>query len=133
LKVGFNKVFGYYIEVTKTNLDLVPKDYIRKQTLVNAERYITQELKEYESTVLEAEQKQVELELQLFNQIREYIAMETRRIQNTASLVAELDVLLALAEVADKYNYVKPTINHYHRWQAPCYRTDKPGGEVCPQ
>ena len=133
LKVGFNKVFGYYIEVTRANLDLVPKDYIRKQTLVNAERYITQDLKEYESTVLEAEERQVELEFQLFNQIREHIAMETRRIQNTASLVAELDVLLALAEVADKYNYVKPTINHYHRWQAPCYRTDKPGGEVCPQ
>ena len=133
LKVGFNKVFGYYIEVTRANLDLVPKDYIRKQTLVNAERYITQDLKEYESTVLEAEERQVELEFQLFNQIREHIAMETRRIQNTASLVAELDVLLALAEVADRYNYVKPTINHYHRWQAPCYRTDKPGGEVCPQ
>ncbi|MEW6614176.1 MAG: DNA mismatch repair protein MutS [Thermodesulfobacteriota bacterium] len=115
LKVGFNKVFGYYIEVTRTNLELVPKDYIRKQTLVNAERYITQELKEYESTVLEAEQKQVELELQLFNQIREHIAMETRRIQHTASLVAELDVLLALAEVADRYNYVKPVINEEDR------------------
>lgn len=115
LKVGFNKVFGYYIEVTKTNLDLVPKDYIRKQTLVNAERYITQDLKEYESTVLEAEERQVELEFQLFNQIREHIAMETRRIQHTASLVAELDVLLALAEVADRYNYVKPTINEEDR------------------
>ena len=115
LKVGFNKVFGYYIEVTRANLDLVPKDYIRKQTLVNAERYITQDLKEYESTVLEAEERQVELEFQLFNQIREHIAMETRRIQNTASLVAELDVLLALAEVADKYNYVKPTINEEDR------------------
>jgi DNA mismatch repair protein MutS len=115
LKVGFNKVFGYYIEVTRTNLELVPKDYIRKQTLVNAERYITQELKEYESTVLEAEQKQVELEIQLFNQIREHIAMETRRIQHTASLVAELDVLLALAEVADRYNYVKPVINEEDR------------------
>ncbi|MBI4621096.1 MAG: DNA mismatch repair protein MutS [Desulfobacterales bacterium] len=115
LKVGFNKVFGYYIEVTKTNLDLVPKDYIRKQTLVNAERYITQDLKEYESTVLEAEERQVELEFQLFNQIREHIAMETRRIQHTASLVAELDVLLALAEVAYRYNYVKPTINEEDR------------------
>ncbi|KAF0118379.1 MAG: DNA mismatch repair protein MutS [bacterium] len=89
----------------------VPQDYIRKQTLVNAERYITQELKEYESTVLEAEQKQVELEFQLFNQIREHVGMETKRIQHTASLVAELDVLLAFAEVADRYNYVKPIIN----------------------
>lgn len=111
LKVSFNKVFGYYIEVTKTNLDLVPEDYVRKQTLVNAERYITQELKEYESTVLEAEDKKVELELQLFDQIRRQISMETERVQSTASLMAELDVLLSMAEVADRYNYVKPDIN----------------------
>ncbi len=111
LKVRFNKVFGYYIEITKTNLNLVPEDYVRKQTLVNAERYITQELKEYESTVLEAEDKKIGLELQLFDRIRRQISVETERVQSTASLIAELDVLLSMAEVADRYNYVKPDIN----------------------
>ena len=111
LKVRFNKVFGYYIEITKTNLDLVPEDYIRKQTLVNAERYITQRLKDYESTVLEAEDKKVTLELELFDEIRTRVSRETERIQHTANLVAELDVLLSMAEIADRYNYVKPEIN----------------------
>ncbi|MDY7030955.1 MAG: DNA mismatch repair protein MutS [Thermodesulfobacteriota bacterium] len=111
LKVGFNKVFGYYVEVTKANSDLVPDDYIRKQTLVNAERYINQELKEYESTVLDAESKKVELEFQLFNQIREKISSQTERIQRTAAAIAEFDVLCSLAEAADMYNYVRPIIN----------------------
>jgi DNA mismatch repair protein MutS len=115
LKVGFNKVFGYYIEVTKANLGRVPKDYMRKQTLVNAERYFTQELKGYESTVLEAKEKQFELEFQLFNQVREQIGKQTQRIQLTSSLLAELDTLLSLAEVADRYNYVKPLINEEDR------------------
>ncbi|MDY6853527.1 MAG: DNA mismatch repair protein MutS [Thermodesulfobacteriota bacterium] len=115
LKVGFNKVFGYYIEVTKANLNKVPKDYMRKQTLVNAERYFTHELKEYESTVLEAKEKQIELEFQLFNQVREQIEKQTQRIQLTSSLLAELDTLLCLAEVADRFNYVKPSINEEDR------------------
>ena len=111
LKIGFNKVFGYYVEVTKTHINRVPDDFIRKQTLVNAERYITQELKEYESTVLDAEDKKMELESQLFDQIREQISMETERIQQTAAFLGELDALLSMAEVAGKYNYVKPEIN----------------------
>ncbi|MGH7799478.1 MAG: DNA mismatch repair protein MutS [Thermodesulfobacteriota bacterium] len=111
LKVGYNKVFGYYIEVTKPNLHLVPENYIRKQTLVNAERFVTPELKEYEEKILGAEEKILELERDLFNEIRERVAKESERIRQTASLIAELDVLSSLAEVADKYNYTKPDVS----------------------
>ena len=111
LKVGYNQVFGYYIEVTKPNLHLVPENYIRKQTLVNAERFVTPELKEYEEKILGAEEKILELERDLFNEIRERAAKESERIRQTASLIAELDVLSSLAEVADKYNYTKPDVS----------------------
>lgn len=112
LKVGYNQVFGYYIEVTKPNLHLVPENYIRKQTLVNAERFVTPELKEYEEKILGAEEKILELERDLFNEIRERVAKESERIRQTASLIAELDVLSSLAEVADKYNYTKPEVSN---------------------
>lgn len=111
LKVGFNKVHGYYIEVTKANLDLVPDDYERKQTLSNSERYITPELKKKESKILGAEEKSVELEYQLFTEIREIVAKETERVQRVADIVAQLDVLASLAEVAINNNYCRPKVN----------------------
>jgi DNA mismatch repair protein MutS len=110
LKVRYNQVFGYYIEVTNPNLDLVPEDYVRKQTLTNAERYITPQLKEYEDKVLGAEERIKALEHELFRQLRERVAGQNRRIQGTASAVGSLDVLLSLAEVADKYRYNRPRV-----------------------
>ena len=111
LKVGFNQIFGYYIEVTKANAQLVPGDYIRKQTLVNAERYINQELKEFEQTVLHAEENGRQREYELFLRIREEIARHIRKIQETASCLADLDALTSLAEVAEKYGYCRPVVD----------------------
>lgn len=111
LKVGYNKVFGYYIEVSKSYISSVPQDYIRKQTLANAERYITPELKEIEEKILGAETKLVELEYEIFNGIREQIKNEINRIQMTSKYIAVLDVLTSLAMVAELNNYVKPIVN----------------------
>jgi len=111
LKIGFNKVFGYYIEITKSNIHLVPENYIRKQTLVNCERYITESLKEYEDKVLGAEEKRIELELEFFENIRLKIALENRRIKDTAALIGEIDTLAGLAEVAELNGYICPEIN----------------------
>lgn len=111
LKVGFNKVFGYYIEVTKSNLNLVPEAYIRKQTLANCERYITQELKELEETILGAEEKVIELEYEIFLQIRNSVANEVKRIKITAGCLAELDVICSLSETADREGYCMPEVN----------------------
>lgn len=110
LKVGFNKVFGYYIDVSKGNLNKVPEDYIRKQTLVNNERFITLELKEAESAVLGAQERLVELEYDAFVQIRETVADALERISATAKAVAEVDAIYSLATVAVKNNYTKPVI-----------------------
>nr|WP_330381818.1 DNA mismatch repair protein MutS [Defluviitalea phaphyphila] len=110
LKIKYNKVFGYFIEITKSNLDSVPEHYVRKQTLANSERYITPELKEIEDTILGAEEKVVELEYNLFTEIREHIAKEVTRIQKTAKEIAIIDVLQSLGEVAEKQGYVKPEI-----------------------
>jgi DNA mismatch repair protein MutS len=111
LKIRYNKVFGYYIDVTKPNLHLVPSDYIRKQTLVNSERFITPELKEYEEKVLNAEQRIGELEYNCFLEIREKISRETERLQKVASYLATLDVLTSLAELASQRNYHCPMVN----------------------
>ena len=111
LKIGYNRVFGYYIEVTKTNLTQVPTDYIRKQTLVNAERFITPELKDYETKVLSAEEKIIALEQRLFHEIRKRVAFYRDRIQETANLLAGLDVLTAFGQVADEMNYARPKVN----------------------
>jgi DNA mismatch repair protein MutS len=111
LKIRYNKVFGYYIDVTKPNLHLVPSDYIRKQTLVNSERFITPELKEYEEKVLDAEQRIGELEYNCFLDIREKISRETERLQKVASYLATLDVLTSLAELASQRNYHRPLVN----------------------
>jgi DNA mismatch repair protein MutS len=110
LKVGFNSIFGYYIEVTKANARLVPADYIRKQTLVNAERYINEELKGYEETVLHAEERRQAREYDLFVEIRGRIGGEIRRIQETAARIADLDAIASLAEVAERYNYCCPVV-----------------------
>ncbi|MFQ5742881.1 MAG: DNA mismatch repair protein MutS [Acidobacteriota bacterium] len=111
LKVGFNKVFGYYIEVSKPNLPKVPEEYTRKQTLTNAERFVTPELKEFEETVLTAEEKIGAMECQLFTRLREAVAAEAPRLHKTAASVAKLDALAALAEVAAQHDYVCPKVD----------------------
>jgi DNA mismatch repair protein MutS len=108
LKVKFNSIFGYYLEISKPNLHLVPPDYERKQTLVNAERFTTPELKEYESKILDAQEKIAEIERRLFAELRAAIAGEARRIRQTALALAEVDVLSALAHVAALRNYCRP-------------------------
>ncbi len=108
LKVKFNSIFGYYIEVSKPNLHLVPQDYERKQTLVGAERFTTPELKEYESKILDAQEKIVEIERRLFAELRTAIASEAKRIRQTALALAEVDVLAALAHAAALRNYCRP-------------------------
>lgn len=111
LKVGYNSVFGYYLEVTKPNLHLVPDDYIRKQTTTNAERFITPSLKEMEAKVLGADEKAAELEYELFCEVRSKVADEAVRVGKVARAVAELDALASLAEVASSNGYVKPVVN----------------------
>lgn len=112
LKVRHNKVFGYYIEVTKSNLDNVPDEYVRKQTLVNAERFITPELKEYENKILGAQERAIDLEYELFLEVREAVVKETAAIQQTAEAVAEIDVLAALGERARTLKYVRPEMSN---------------------
>lgn len=111
LKVGYNRVFGYYLEVSKSNLSLVPDEYIRKQTLANGERYITEELKKLESTVLGAQERLTTLEYELFCQLREKIAEQVHRIQRTAQALANLDVLCSLATLACENHYVCPEVD----------------------
>ena len=110
LKIGYNKVFGYYIEVRNSGADKVPEHYVRKQTLANAERYITQELKEFETKILGAQEKIVTIEYNLFVEIRDKIKAQLEDIQSTARQIAVLDVLTSLAESADNYNYVRPIL-----------------------
>ena len=110
LKTGYNKVFGYYIEVTKSNIADVPEHYIRKQTLTNAERYITPELKELEETILTANDRFTELELKLYDEIRQRVSKEGERIKAVAEIIATVDVLYSFAEVAFKNNYTMPEV-----------------------
>lgn len=112
LKVGYNKVFGYFIEVTKSNLSLVPENYIRKQTLTGGERYITEELKELESQVLGAEEKVVSLEYNAFVEIRTKIKEQIERVQKSANIIAMLDVLCSFATVAEDMNYCMPVVDN---------------------
>lgn len=111
LKVAYNKVFGYYIEISNAHKNKVPEDYIRKQTLVNAERYITPELKAYEEKILNAEERIYQLESEFFNELRITISDEAEKIQKNAQLIAALDCFLSFAEVAIENNYVKPEVN----------------------
>ena len=111
LRVGYNRVFGYYIEVSKGQTDLVPETYIRKQTLVNCERYITQELKDLENTILSAKDRICALEYNIFTELRQYLADQAARVQATAQAVAQLDVLSCFAALAVKHRYTKPTVD----------------------
>lgn len=115
LKIGYNKVFGYYLEVTKSNLDAVPQDYIRKQTLVNAERFITPELKEWEAEITGAQDRCIELEYQLFLELRQRVAGEIERVQRVAKIIGEIDSLLSLALAAIKNRYNKPVLTTDNR------------------
>ena len=110
LKIGYNKVFGYYIEVRHSSTQLVPEYYTRKQTLANAERYITPQLKEFETKILGAQEKIVQLEYNLFTDLREILKSKISSIQNTAHQIAKLDVLVSLAEAASEFNYIRPKL-----------------------
>ncbi len=111
LKVAYNKVFGYYIEVSKSFINDVPERYVRKQTLTNCERYITQELKEMENTIFSADEKLVALEFEIFNSLRNFVSDNCDRIRSSAAIIAELDVYRSLAEVASKNGYVCPEVD----------------------
>ncbi|MEJ2650007.1 MAG: DNA mismatch repair protein MutS, partial [Sedimentisphaerales bacterium] len=115
LKIGFNKVFGYYIEVSHSAADKVPQDYIRKQTIKNAERYITEELKEYETQALSAEEKAIELEQQLFDQLRAQAAQYISRMQILAQTIAQCDCLVSLAYIAKRRKYIRPKVTDNDR------------------
>ena len=115
LKVGFNSIFGYYIEVSKPNLHLVPKEYIRKQTLVNAERFITPELKEFEEKVLSAQERIERIEYEIFTKLRSFITERSDRITKSAEIVAAVDALHSLAKVSVERNYVKPKVTNGYR------------------
>ena len=115
LKVRYNQVFGYYIEVTKPNLRLVPPDYRRKQTMVNAERFVTPQLEEYEAKVLGAEERLRALEYELYMRLVAEVSLQQARVSRTAGAVARLDVFCALATTAERYQYVRPRLHHGHR------------------
>jgi DNA mismatch repair protein MutS len=115
LKVGFNKVFGYYIEVTRAHSDRVPEDYIRKQTLTNAERYITPELKEYETLILNAEERILQIERRVFTEVCQQVSQYAQRLLKTANILAKLDVAAALAEAAAMQGYVRPILTIENR------------------
>src|SRR5699024_3846944 len=112
LKVGYNRVFGYYLEVSKSFTDQVPENFIRKQTLANAERYITEELKQLESKILGASERLLALERQLFEDLLQDLSAQILRVPNTASALAQLDVFPALAQVAVNNNYVRPGVDN---------------------
>ncbi|MHC4172479.1 MAG: DNA mismatch repair protein MutS [Planctomycetota bacterium] len=112
LKIGYNRVFGYYIEINHSSADKVPADYVRKQTIKNAERYITDELKEYETRALDAEEKALELEQQLFDQLRRQSAQYVSRLQQLAETIAQCDCLAALAYLAKRRNYIRPKLTN---------------------
>ncbi|MBV1726704.1 MAG: DNA mismatch repair protein MutS [Candidatus Desulforudis sp.] len=115
LKIGFNRVFGYYIEITRANQHLVPEDYERRQTLANAERFVTPRLKEYESQIMGAEESLIELEYRLFQEVRETAMAQLGRMQMSAQAVAAFDAISALATVAVRENYCRPTVNNSDR------------------
>ena len=134
LKIGYNNVFGYYLEVRNTYKELVPETWIRKQTLANAERYITQELKEYEETILGAEEKILSLEMRLFNELVTAMQEFTPQVQINANLIARLDCLLSFAKTAEEHHYVRPTIDSSNtldirQGRHPVIETQLPLGE----
>lgn len=138
LKVGYNRVFGYYIEISKTYQGQVPENYIRKQTLANCERYITQELKELEATILGAKDRITALEYEIFTKLRNYVSENSARVQLSCQVVAEADVLCALAEAATDNGYVRPEVDftdeiHITEGRHPSGGENAEGHSVCPQ
>ncbi|TNE72904.1 DNA mismatch repair protein MutS [bacterium] len=134
LKLGYNKVFGYYIEVTNSHKDKIPDYFIRKQTLSNAERYITPDLKEIEEKILSAEEKMVKLEMELFKQVTDFVSAYTEKVQDNAKAIAILDVIQSFAEVSFRYNYVKPHVDesdvlHIEKGRHPVVERSMPLGE----
>ena len=117
LKVRFNSVFGYYIEITKSNLGNVPPDYERKQTLANAERFTTPELKDYETKVLTAQERSVEIEKRLFAELRRRVVENAGRIRKTSAVVAEIDLLSGFAHLAALRNYTRPVLETGRCWR----------------
>ena len=113
LKIGYNKIYGYYIEVTKKNLERVPDEYIRKQSLVNTERFISPELKQYEENISGAEEKMQAIESEIFQTLRKFIASQGARIQQMASLLGKLDAMLSFAEAAHQFNYCRPLVGEF--------------------
>ncbi len=137
LKVRYNRVFGYYIEVSKTHLPSVPDDYVRKQTLVNAERYITEELKDFETKVLTAQERRAAMEYEIFQQLRAAVMDKSVHVQEAAEYIAQVDVLTALAELAEKNVYCRPKINtrgilHIENGRHPVVEKLTPGGRFIP-
>jgi len=137
LKVGYNKVFGYFIEIGKSHEAKVPDSYIRKQTLVNAERFITPELKAFEEKILGAEERRLALEYQLFQDVRQHLTDNSARLQNIARLLAQLDCLASNAEAAFKYNYRRPEIDegdeiHILEGRHPVIERTLPSGKFVP-
>lgn len=137
MKVGYNSVFGYYFEVTKSHIDKVPYSYVRKQTLVNAERFITEELKELENKILNAEQKILRLESTLFDAVRKTLAVQINDLKTFAHIVSELDVYVSLALCAMKGNWVKPVVDnsteiHYENGRHPLVEETLPSGSFVP-
>ncbi|MCK8602883.1 DNA mismatch repair protein MutS [Desulfoferrobacter suflitae] len=137
LKVRYNKIFGYFIEVSKANLPSVPAEYVRKQTLVNAERFITEALKDFETQVLEADEKRLELEQQIFLGLRQKITRESERIQKMAAVIAGIDCLASLAEVAARHDYCPPLLDetdeiHIGEGRHPVIEHFMPAGEFVP-
>ncbi len=137
LKVGFNKVFGYYLEVTAANQSKVPGDYIRKQTLKNLERFVTPELKEYEDKVLRAEEQAIALEQELYASLRDRISQQTTRLQQTAEVLAEIDVLSSLAATATRFRYCRPVLTQepildIKAGRHPVLERLQPAGEFVP-
>ncbi len=137
LKVGFNQVFGYYIEVTRANLDAVPPDYVRRQTLANAERFVSEELKEYERKILGADERARALEYELFQELRAKVAARTARLQEIGAAAGALDALVSLAEAAVRFNYTRPAITedralHLVAARHPVVERCLPGGRFVP-
>ncbi len=134
LKVGYNRVFGYYIEVSNPNLSQVPSDFVRRQTLVGGERFITPEMKEYESLILNAQERMAELEQALFQQVCRQVASEAASILRTANAIANVDAFASLAEVASRYGYVRPTLSegdaiHIRHGRHPVVERMLPAGD----
>jgi DNA mismatch repair protein MutS len=130
LKIRFNQIFGYYIEISKANLHLVPADYERKQTLVNAERYTAPELKEYERKILDAEEKILAIERRLYHELREFVSAHAVRLRKTAAAVAQLDVLVDFARLAAARNYVRPEFTEERPGIAASSDVDSPAGAI---